>query len=115
MNFVGAAAVALAPFAPPSSGRAETLAQDGVEWFTDVPVTIHDGQTTLRLCYDVMKGKNPSLEICLRRFAQKRLSGGAVCRAGSRGVAATFLTTGAMTSGTIVNSMIGAALEIGGP
>ena len=110
---VGAAAVALVPFAPSSSGRTETMAQDGVEWFTNVPVTTRDGQTAA-----VMRrrdeGKDPSLEICLRCFAQKRLIG-AVCHAGSRGVAATFLTTGAMTSGTIVNSMIGAALEIGGP
>ena len=54
--FVGAAAAALAPFALPSSGRAETLAQDGVEWFTNVPVTTQDGQT-LRFYDDVMKGK----------------------------------------------------------
>ncbi len=52
--FVGAAA--LAPFALPWSGRAETLAQDGVEWFTNVPVTTQDGQT-LRFYDDVMKGK----------------------------------------------------------
>jgi hypothetical protein len=60
------------------------------------------------------EGKDPSLEIYLRGFAQKRLIG-AVCPAGSRGVTATFLTTGAMTSGIIVNSMIEAALEIGDP
>ena len=45
--FVGAAAVALVPFAPPSSGRTETLAQDGVEWFTNVPATI---STARRRC-----------------------------------------------------------------
>jgi hypothetical protein len=53
--FVGAAA--LAPFALSSSGKAETLAQDGVEWFTNVPVTTQDGQTALQLCDDVMRGK----------------------------------------------------------
>jgi hypothetical protein len=54
---VGAAAVALVPFAPSSSGRTETMAQDGVEWLINVPVTTHDGQTALQLCGDVMKGK----------------------------------------------------------
>ena len=34
--FVGAAAAALRR-SPPSSGRAETLAQDGVEWLRGVP------------------------------------------------------------------------------
>ena len=85
--FVGAAA--LAPFALPSSGRAETLAQDGVEWFTNVPVTTQDGQT-LAVLRRRDEGEDPSSEICLRRFAQKRLNGGAVCRAGIRGVTATF-------------------------
>ena len=53
---VGAAAVALVPFAPSSSGRTETMAQDGVEWFTNVPVQTQDGRT-LRFYDDVMKGK----------------------------------------------------------
>ena len=37
--FVGTAAAALAPFALSISGKAEKLPQDGVEWFTNVPVT----------------------------------------------------------------------------
>lgn len=55
--FVSAVAVAPVPSAPPSSGRTETMAQVGVEWFTNVPVTTQDGQTALQLCDDVMRGK----------------------------------------------------------
>ena len=54
--FVGTAAAALAPFALSISGKAEKLPQDGVEWFTNVPVTTQDGRT-LRFYDDVMKGK----------------------------------------------------------
>ena len=39
-----------------SSGKAETLPQDGAEWFTNVEVTAHDGRT-FRFYDDVMKGK----------------------------------------------------------
>jgi len=53
---VGTAAAALAPFALSISGKAENLSQDGVEWFTNVPVTTQDGRT-LRFYDDVMKGK----------------------------------------------------------
>ena len=53
---VGTAAAALAPFALSISGKAEKLPQDGVEWFTNVPVTTQDGRT-LRFYDDVMKGK----------------------------------------------------------
>ncbi len=56
MFFVGAAAAALAPFALASSGKAESLPQDGAEWFTNVEVKTHDWRT-LRLYDDVMKGK----------------------------------------------------------
>ena len=54
--FVGAAAAALAPFALASSGKAEKLPQDGVEWFTNVEVTTQEGRK-LRFYDDVMKGK----------------------------------------------------------
>ena len=54
--FAGTAAAALAPFALSISGKAEKLPQDGVEWFTNVPVTTQDGRT-LRFYDDVMKGK----------------------------------------------------------
>jgi protein SCO1 len=54
--FVRAAAAALVPFAPAASGKAEKLPQDGTEWFTNVEVKTHDGQT-LRFYDDVMKGK----------------------------------------------------------
>src|SRR6476646_3006454 len=53
---VGTAAAALAPFALSISGKAEKLPQDGVEWFTNVPVTTQGGRT-LRFYDDVMKGK----------------------------------------------------------
>ena len=53
---MGSSSVPAAVVALPSSGRAETLAQDGVEWFTNVPVTTQDGQT-LQLYDDVTKGK----------------------------------------------------------
>ena len=53
---VGTAAAALAPFALSISGKADKLPQDGVEWFTNVPVTTQDGRT-LRFYDDVMKGK----------------------------------------------------------
>ena len=36
--FLGTAAAALAPFALSISGKAEKLPQDGVDWFTNVPV-----------------------------------------------------------------------------
>jgi protein SCO1/2 len=54
--FVGAAAVAMSPFALTSAGKAETLPQDGAEWFTNVEVKTQDGRT-LRFYDDVMKGK----------------------------------------------------------
>jgi protein SCO1 len=54
--FLGTAAAALAPFALSIAGKAEKLPQDGVEWFTNVPVTTQDGRT-LRFYDDVMKGK----------------------------------------------------------
>jgi protein SCO1 len=54
--FAGVAAAALAPFALVSSDKAETLPQDGAEWFTNVEVKTHDGRT-LRFYDDVMKGK----------------------------------------------------------
>jgi protein SCO1 len=54
--FVRAAAAALVPFALVASGKAEKLPQDGSEWFTNVEVKTHDGQT-LRFYDDVMKGK----------------------------------------------------------
>ena len=54
--FVRAAAAALVPFALAASGKAEKLPQDGAEWFTNVEVKTHDGQT-LRFYDDVMKGK----------------------------------------------------------
>ncbi len=51
-----AVTAALAPFALGSSGKADRLPQDGVEWFTNVEVRTHDG-LTLRFYDDVMKGK----------------------------------------------------------
>ena len=51
---VGTAAIALGPFAVASSGNARS--QVGAEWFTNVEVKTHDGQT-LRFYDDVMKGK----------------------------------------------------------
>ena len=54
--FLGTAAAALAPFALSISSKAEKLPQDGVEWFTNVPVVTQDGHT-LRFYDDVMKGK----------------------------------------------------------
>jgi protein SCO1/2 len=56
MFFVGTAAAALAPFALPSSGKAEELPQSGAAWFTNVEVKTQDGRT-LRFYDDVMKGK----------------------------------------------------------
>ncbi len=50
------AVAALAPFALASSGSARNLPQDGVEWFTNVEVTTHEGRA-LRFYDDVMKGK----------------------------------------------------------
>ena len=54
--FVGTAAAALAPFALSIVGQGGRTAQDGVEWFTNVPVMTQDGRT-LRFYDDVMKGK----------------------------------------------------------
>jgi protein SCO1 len=54
--FVRAAAAALVPFAFAASGNAKPLPQDGAEWFTNVEVKTHDGQT-LRFYDDLMKGK----------------------------------------------------------
>ena len=54
--FVGAATAALVPLALVSAGKAGDLPQDGVEWFTNVPVQTQDGRT-LRFYDDVMKGK----------------------------------------------------------
>jgi len=54
--FAGAATAALVPFAFARAGKAEKLPQDGVEWFTNVPVQTQDGRT-LRFYDDVMKGK----------------------------------------------------------
>jgi protein SCO1/2 len=54
--FVRASAAAVVPFALASSGRAQTLHQDGAAWFTNVEVKTHDGRT-LRFYDDVMKGK----------------------------------------------------------
>jgi protein SCO1/2 len=54
--FVGTAAAALVPFALSISGKAAKLPQDGVEWFTNVPVVDQEGHT-LRFYDDVMKGK----------------------------------------------------------
>jgi protein SCO1 len=54
--FGGAAATAFAPFALASSGKAQKLPQDGVEWFTDVEVTAQDGRT-FRFFDDLPKGK----------------------------------------------------------
>ena len=53
---VGAAAAALAPFALASPGQANAMHQDGAEWFTNVPVKTHDGQT-FRFYDDLIKGK----------------------------------------------------------
>jgi protein SCO1/2 len=53
---VAAAASAVAPFALSSSGTAQRLHQDGVEWFTDVAVTAQDGRT-YRFYDDLLKGK----------------------------------------------------------
>ena len=52
----GAAAATLAPFAVASTGKTQTLHQDGPEWFTDVAVTAHDGRT-FRFYDDLLKGK----------------------------------------------------------
>jgi protein SCO1/2 len=54
--FGAAAAAAVVPFALKAPAKAGTLFQDGVEWFTNVEVKTHDGQT-LRFYDDVMKGK----------------------------------------------------------
>ena len=54
--FIGAGAAALAPFALAVPGNAAELPQDGVDWFTNVPVQTQDGRT-LRFYDDVMKGK----------------------------------------------------------
>jgi protein SCO1/2 len=54
--FVRAAAAALVPFAFAESGKAKTLPQDGAEWFTNVEVKTHDGQT-VHFYDDLMKGK----------------------------------------------------------
>jgi len=54
--FIGAGAAALAPFALAVPGNAGELPQDGVDWFTNVPVQTQDGRT-LRFYDDVMKGK----------------------------------------------------------
>ena len=54
--FLGTAAAVLAPFVLSISGNAAKLPQDGVEWFTNVPVVNQDGRT-LRFYDDVMKGK----------------------------------------------------------
>jgi len=54
--FIGAGAAALAPFALAIPGNAGELPQDGVDWFTNVPVQTQDGRT-LRFYDDVMKGK----------------------------------------------------------
>jgi protein SCO1 len=54
--FVGAAAAAAVPFALAPSGKAQTLPQDGVAWFTDVDVTAHDGRT-FKFYDDLLKGK----------------------------------------------------------
>ena len=54
--FIGAGAAALAPFALAVPGNADELPQDGVDWFTNVPVQTQDGRT-LRFYDDVMKGK----------------------------------------------------------
>jgi protein SCO1 len=54
--FGAAAAAAVVPFALKAPARAGTLPQDGAEWFTNVEVKTHDGQT-LRFYDDVMKGK----------------------------------------------------------
>ena len=54
--FAGAAATALVPFAVTQPAMAGKLPQDGAEWFTNVEVKTHDGQT-LRFYDDVMKGK----------------------------------------------------------
>ena len=54
--FVGTAATALAPFALASTGTAQRLHQDGVEWFTDVEVTAQNGRT-YRFYDDLLKGK----------------------------------------------------------
>jgi hypothetical protein len=55
--FAGAAAVVLAPFARHRRAGRKRRRRDGVEGFTHVPATTHDGQTALRLYDDVMKGK----------------------------------------------------------
>jgi protein SCO1/2 len=51
-----ATVAALAPLGITSLAHARNLPQDGVEWFTNVEVTTHEGKT-LRFYDDVMKGK----------------------------------------------------------
>ncbi len=52
---IGTTGVAIAPIASSMSGKAASLPQDGVDWFTNVPVLTQDGRT-LRFYDDVMKG-----------------------------------------------------------
>ncbi len=54
--FVGAAATALVPFALAMPANAASMHQDGAEWFTNVEVSTHDGQT-FRFYDDLLKGK----------------------------------------------------------
>ena len=54
--FVGAAAATLTPLSLASSGKAQTLHQDGPEWFTNVEVKAHDGRT-FRFYDDLLKDK----------------------------------------------------------
>jgi len=51
-----ATAAGLASVAAPVLARSRTMPQDGVEWFTNVPVLTQNGET-LRFYDDVMKGK----------------------------------------------------------
>jgi protein SCO1 len=52
----GAAAAALVPFGLSTAAKAGNLPYGGADWFTNVEVKTHDGQT-LRFYDDVMKGK----------------------------------------------------------
>src|SRR4051812_8006604 len=54
--FVGAAAATLKSLSLASSGEAQTLHQDGPEWFTNVEVKAHDGRT-FRFFDDLLKDK----------------------------------------------------------
>jgi protein SCO1/2 len=52
----GTTAAALAPFVHVSPGASQTSHQSGAEWFTNVQVNAHDGQT-YRFYDDLLKGK----------------------------------------------------------